>query len=67
MPDLIAIEPRTGKFVGIEVKAPGGKPTDLQKLVGKQIEKSNGIHVIAYSVDDVIVALARGANENDSA
>lgn len=67
MPDLIAIEPRTGKFIGIEVKAPGGKPTDLQVLVGDQIKKSNGIHIIAYSVEDVIQAIARGVNEDDTA
>ena len=40
IPDIIAIV--DGHFVGIEVKSATGKPTELQKICGKQIEEAGG-------------------------
>ena len=40
IPDIIAIV--DGHFVGIEVKSATGKPTELQKICGRQIEEAGG-------------------------
>ncbi len=51
-PDIVAcIE---GKFVGIEVKKPGGIVSPAQEKQGLKIQKSGGLFLIAYSLDDVI-------------
>lgn len=46
VPDIIACV--NGRFVGIEVKAENGRPSELQLWNQKEIRKSNGISVIAY-------------------
>lgn len=46
-----------GKFVGIEVKRTGGKQSVEQKLFQQALERSGGIYILAYSVDDVINAI----------
>jgi Holliday junction resolvase len=51
LPDIIAC--KDGKFIGLEVKRPGGKATTLQKVTLKAIESSGGICGIVYSVEDV--------------
>ena len=51
IPDLIAC--LDGKFVAIEVKKPGGKPSPLQVVKIRKIEEAGGIAFIAYSVEDV--------------
>lgn len=51
-PDIVAcIE---GRFYGIEVKAPGGRPSDAQLLQGKKIEKSGGVFMIVYGYSDFL-------------
>lgn len=42
-----------GKFVGIEVKSPIGKLTDLQVYNLEHIKSSGGISIIARSLNDV--------------
>ena len=49
IPDIIAIV--DGHFVGVEVKSATGKPTELQKICGKQIEKAGGTWMVVS--DDV--------------
>lgn len=44
IPDIIAIV--DGHFVGIEVKSAKGKPTELQKICGKQIEEAGGTWLV---------------------
>jgi Holliday junction resolvase len=44
IPDIIAIV--DGHFVGIEVKSATGKPTELQKICGKQIEEAGGTWLV---------------------
>jgi Holliday junction resolvase len=51
LPDIIAIY--NGYFVGIEVKTPTGRATELQKQMKYSIEKAGGYHIFATSVDDV--------------
>lgn len=42
-----------GRFVGIEVKQPGGVVSELQKAHIKLIERSGGVAFVAYSLEDV--------------
>lgn len=40
-----------GKFVAIETKAPGKKPTDRQRRIAAQIERAGGVVFIIDSAD----------------
>lgn len=55
VPDIIACI--NGKFVGIEVKRPGGRVSELQKYQIEQIQKSGGVAFVAYSLEEVRVNL----------
>lgn len=66
VPDLLACV--NGRFVAIEVKAPNGSPSELQKYNVKLINKCNGFAVIACPEqwDDLklmILSIINGANE----
>lgn len=43
--------------MGIEVKAPKGKQSDHQKEFQKNLEAAGAKYVLAYSLEDVMVAL----------
>ena len=49
IPDILACI--NGYFVGIEVKADNGKPSELQKYHRAKITKSGGIAVVLYPSD----------------
>ena len=51
-PDIIGLTP-SGRFIGVECKFGKGKLTELQEAFGERIEDSNGIFIVAYSVDDL--------------
>lgn len=51
VPDILACI--NGRFVGIEVKRPGGIVAPLQDWVMSEIRESGGVAFVAYSVDDV--------------
>jgi len=51
-PDIIAC--LDGRFIAIEVKRKGNKPTPLQLAKIEQIRASGGMAFIAYSKDEVI-------------
>jgi len=61
IPDIIACV--NGKFLAIEVKSKGGKPTKLQEYNIEQIRKSGGSAIVAYSVEDVLNELKRMYDE----
>ena len=46
IPDLLACV--NGYFVAIELKAPNGKPSELQKYHQKKIREAGGISIILY-------------------
>ena len=52
-PDLLAIDPTNGNFVGIEVKTASGRVSAVQEAVHGLIRKSQGVVIVARSVDDV--------------
>lgn len=50
-PDLLVCY--KGKFIGIEMKAPGEEATPIQKQRLRQIKKAGGFGIVADSLDDV--------------
>lgn len=51
--DIIACS-REGRFIAIEVKKPGGKPSEEQLDFLERVNQNGGIGILAYSLDDVI-------------
>ncbi|MDH4179704.1 MAG: VRR-NUC domain-containing protein [Armatimonadota bacterium] len=54
--DIIGILPG-GRFLAIEVKVPGKKPSEEQMVFLQRVAEKGGLAIIAYSVDDVITSL----------
>ena len=54
--DIIACSP-AGRFIAIECKLKGNKPTPLQLDFLDRIHQKNGIAIVAFSIDDVIKML----------
>jgi hypothetical protein len=50
-PDIICVI--NGRFIGIEVKAHGGKQSEHQKEFQRRLETAGGLYILAYSVDDL--------------
>lgn len=57
VPDIVGILPGSGKILGIEVKRPGGKPSDAQIAFIEHINRSGGVAFFATSVEDVALKL----------
>jgi hypothetical protein len=55
-PDIICVI--NGQYVGIEVKAPKGKLRDSQVEFQKNLEAAGGKYILAYSLDDVMMAIS---------
>lgn len=51
VPDIIAVI--NGRFVGIEVKRPGGVVSKLQEYHIRKINEAGGAAFVAYSVEEV--------------
>lgn len=49
VPDLLVCY--KGKFLGLEVKGDGGRPSELQKYNIKKIQDAGGIGMIVYPKD----------------
>lgn len=56
IPDIICCY--KGRFIGIEVKRPGGKVSKLQEITIKKVNVARGISFVAYNLDDVKKQLA---------
>jgi hypothetical protein len=54
--DIIGCD-KSGKFIAIEVKRKGNKPTDEQLDFLRRIKESGGIAILAYSLDDVMAEI----------
>jgi len=65
LPDIFALY--RGKFLGLEVKAPGGVPTPIQARTLADMEAHGATVGVVRSVEDVQALLAlycRGDNAN---
>jgi hypothetical protein len=51
-PDIVCVV--NGQYVGVEVKAPGGKQSDHRKEFQGQLEAAGGRYILAHSLDQVI-------------
>ena len=51
IPDIVCCY--RGRFIGIEAKEPGNKPSELQLAHGRKIKKSGGLFIVAYNLEDV--------------
>ena len=56
--DLIGIRKADGKFVALEVKLTGKKPTEEQKNFIDVIRKNGGIAAVVTSVEEALSALS---------
>lgn len=52
-----------GRMMAIEVKRPGGKPSDYQIEFLTKVRQYGGIAFVAYSIEDVIKNLNEYANK----
>lgn len=52
IPDIIGV--MNGKFIAIELKVKGRKPSTLQKVTLNRIEKNGGEAYVAWSLKEVI-------------
>jgi hypothetical protein len=66
LPDIIAIAPGTGRFLGIEVKRPGGRLTDLQKATLARINAAGGVAGVAFGVEDALALLEQASRGRDT-
>ncbi len=55
-PDLLVCVPG-GEFLALEVKAPKGRVTKIQEKVMHDIQRTGGIAMIVYSVDEALALL----------
>jgi hypothetical protein len=55
-PDIIAV--KNGRFIGIEVKKPGGIQSTAQASFAWNLIGAGGYYILAYSLDDVISGFA---------
>jgi hypothetical protein len=53
LPDIIGIQKESGKLVGLEVKKPSKKPTELQKHMLATLEKYGAIVAVVHSLEEV--------------
>lgn len=61
IPDLLVCF--RGRFIGLEVKLPGEKPSPVQRVVLRSIEEAGGIAAVVTSVAEVEVILKRIARK----
>ena len=55
IPDIIACV--NGRFVAFEVKRQGGKPTPLQEVTIRKIERAGGVARVVHSAEEAIKVL----------
>lgn len=55
LPDLIVCY--RGRYIGVEVKMPGNKPSAVQLRVHEQMRRAGATVVVAYSVEDALASL----------
>jgi hypothetical protein len=64
-PDIVGIL-RDGRFVGLEMKKPGEKPSSVQEEWRLRFLASGGVAACAYSVEEALCVL-RGALKSGAA
>ena len=62
--DVIACS-NAGRFIALEVKIEGNKPSPLQTKYIDEVRKNNGVAAVVYSLDEVKQALGNKKGEQD--
>ena len=62
VPDILACSP-CGRFIAIEVKFGSNKASKLQEWNISEINKRNGIAIVAYTLDEVKACLSELKSE----
>ncbi len=57
IPDFMGVTPWDGKALGIEAKAPKGKPTENQKRFIQEMTAAGALAMVAWGADEVREAL----------
>ncbi|QFP95793.1 holliday junction resolvase [Gordonia phage CherryonLim] len=57
LPDIVGVY--LGRFIAVETKMPGNKPSDLQLVIHDRIRAAGGQVVVAHSVDEALEVLKR--------
>lgn len=57
LPDITALEPKTGRYIGLEVKAGKDKMNEFQIRWRERILRSGGMFIEVRDIDDVIDGL----------
>ncbi len=52
-PDIIAVQCKTGKFIGIEAKSATGKQSPEQKAFQQKLEQCGALYILARGLDDL--------------
>ncbi len=52
LPDIIAVLPPTGQFIGLEVKSATGRLREAQERFRDQLQASGGVYHVVRSVED---------------
>ena len=60
--DLIGVRRSDGKFVAIEVKAPGGKVSDAQAQFRDLVNAAGGLAFIARSIEEAVAMVTKGCS-----
>ena len=64
-PDITGLLP-DGRFIGVECKARGGRQSDTQKYIEREIRKRNGIYVLARNIEDVENGIRNAVEAEDN-
>lgn len=54
IPDVMAVRKGDGRFIAVEVKRPGKRPSEDQMIFLDQVRRKGGIAIVATSIDDVL-------------
>lgn len=57
IPDLVGCI--DGRFVGLEVKLPGGEPTKLQAATLKAIRRAGGVGEVVTSIEEALASVSK--------
>ena len=57
--DVLGLAAPDGRFVALEIKAPGGKQSELQRAWQQMVERHGGIDWLVTSVDEARAGLVR--------
>lgn len=65
-PDIVGFL-RDGRFIGLECKLPGERPTEVQRQAIERIVEAGGVASVVRSVDDAMLVVRTALREEEVA